>query len=172
MGQHPGVEERPTGEYFRARTDLTSQGDIFNEVPVYLELPKDDGGAITADQAMVLTASCHIDHRADWLIIAPVVEAARVGLGDASLREMAEYDCHHRMMYLPPEGDRPERVVRLDRQQAISRLVLELCDRDSQLSSEATRQLMRKLVLHATGNHFPRNTFLLAPDDFPAEQPD
>ena len=135
---------------------------------MFLTLPKDDGGEITAEEAMVLTASCHIDRRTDWLVIAPVMRPARVGIDDRLIGELREYDCHHRVMYLPPVGEQVERIVRLDRQQPISRHVLERCERDSQLTLEATRQLMRKLVLYQTGNHFPRATFALAPDDFPA----
>jgi hypothetical protein len=166
VAQHDGVEPRPTEAYFGDRTKLTSQGDVFDDVPVYVALPKDDGGEVTSEQAMVLTASCHIDHRTDWLVIAPVVTPDRVGLADAVLSEIREYDCHHRVMLLPEEAERPERIVRLDRQQPISRQVLELCDRDTQLTADATRQLMRKLVLYSTGNHFPRSTFALAEDDF------
>ena len=166
MAQHDGVEARPDLEYFRTRTDKTSQGDVFNDVPVYFALPKDDGGEITAEQAMVLTASCHIDHRTDWLMIAPVVTPDRAGLAEPLLGELREYDCHHRVVFLPEDGERPERIVRLDRQQPISRGVLELCDRDTQLTLEATRQLMRKLVLYQTGNHFPRAVFELPDGDF------
>jgi len=42
--QHDGVEPRPTVEYFAVRTDLTSQGDIYLDVPVFLKLPRNDGG--------------------------------------------------------------------------------------------------------------------------------
>jgi hypothetical protein len=164
--QHDGVEPRPTVEYFAVRTDLTSQGDIYLDVPVLLKLPRDDGGEITAEAAMVLTASCHIDRRTDWLIVAPVMTPGRAGLSEGALVEIREHDCHHRIMYLPAEDSRSERIVRLDRQQPISRAVLELCDRDTQLTREPTQQLMRKLVLFSTGNHFPRATFMLPADDF------
>jgi hypothetical protein len=166
VAQHDGVEPRPNGPYFKTRTEKTSQGDVFDDVPLQVTLPTDDGGEITAEQAMVLTASCHIDHRTDWLIVAPVLSPDRVGLDAATLGGIREYDCHHRVMLLPAEGDRPERVVRLDRQQPISRQTLELCDRDSQLTLQATRQLMRKLVLYQTGNHFPREVFGLPDGDF------
>jgi hypothetical protein len=49
VAQHDGVEARPDLEYFQTRTDKTSQGDVFNDVPVYFALPKDDGGEITAE---------------------------------------------------------------------------------------------------------------------------
>jgi len=90
VAQHDGVEPRPDSRYFRTRTDKTSQGDVFLEVPVYFALPKDDGGEITAEQAMVLTASCHIDRRTDWLIVAPVVTPDRAGLVEALLGEIRE----------------------------------------------------------------------------------
>lgn len=167
MPQHEGVEPRPDVEYFRTRTELTSQGDVFRDVPVYLTLPKDDGGEITAEEVMVLTASYHIDRRTDWLVIAPVISPDRAGIDERLIGELRDYDCHHRVMYLPAVGERIERIVRLDRQQPISRHVLELCERDSQMTMEATRQLMRKLVLYQTGNHFPRATFAPRPRRLP-----
>jgi hypothetical protein len=169
MAQHDGTEPRPEGQYFGSRGHLVSQGDVFEDVPVYIA-PGRPGAELdlTAAEAMVLTASCYIDHRAEQLLVCPVVPLVDLDLSDGVINEMREYDCHHRLMYLPGEDGRPERAGLLYKAQAIDRHVLEACDRQSQLTADATRQLMRKLVLFFTGNHFPRDRFTLAPDDFPA----
>jgi hypothetical protein len=167
MAHHDGVEQRPATEYFGSRGHLVSQGDIFEDVPLAVSPGgPEDALQITSEEAMVLTASCMIDHRADELQVAPVITIDRLGFGDGLMNEIREYDCHHRVMYLPMEGGKPERAVRLDKAQPISRHILESCDRQSQLTAEATRHLMRKITLYSTGNHFPRDKFALAPDDF------
>jgi hypothetical protein len=172
MPQHPGTEPRPEGPYFGSRGHLVSQGDIFEDAPVLLKAGRPgDEIDMTSAEVMVLTASCFIDHRAEELLICPVVVLDELGLNEGVVTEMRQYDCHHRLLYLPAEGDRPERAGLLHKAQAIDRHVLEACDRQSQLTAEATRHLMRKLTLFFTGNHFPRATFVLAPDDFPAPEP-
>jgi len=170
MAQHDGVEPRPEGPYFGPRGHLVSQGDIFEDVPIVVAPgPVDGEHDVTSAECMVLTASCNIDHRADQLLVCPVAPMANLGLDRGIIKEIREYDCHHRLMYLPAEDDRPERMALIYKAQSIDRHVLESCDRQSQLTADATRQLMRKLVLFLSGNHFPRATFSLAPDDFPSE---
>jgi hypothetical protein len=133
--------------------------------------PPDDLSEITSSEAMVVVpASCLIDHKTSRLHIAPVSEIAGLGAPDSALPAIRKYDCHHEIMYLPAEDGRPERIVELRRMLSIEQAILEVCDRQSQCTSYATRLLMRKLVLLNTGNQFPYWTFDLRPDDFPGEE--
>jgi hypothetical protein len=163
---HDGVEPRPSGVYFTRRHELTSQGDIFEDVPLVVHAASLDATTlVTSGDAMVLTASCNVA-RLPELLIAPVIPLASLGLSPGRATEIEALDCDHKLMFLPAEGEQPERAVRLDKAQLIDRMVLEACDKQSQLTEDANRQLMRKLVLLLTGNHFPRETFDLAADDF------
>jgi hypothetical protein len=172
VAQHKGVERRLEQPYFKDRTERTSQGDIFEDVPVERAVVDAEGAVkITSEEAMVVSpASCLIDNKTSQLMIAPVYGIERLGISQAVVGEIRTYDCHHEVMYLPAEGERSERVVDLRHMQPINRGILEACDRQSQLSAYATRLLMRKLALYQSGNHLPSWVFDLRSDDFPGEE--
>jgi hypothetical protein len=170
---HPGRTPRPQGDYFIPRRhNETAQGDIFDRVPIWLP-PFDvlEPWDVTKGEAMVLTPSCLIDRTPEdgLILVAPVVTVGERDFRPADLAILQEDDCLHSYFYLPPEGPFAERVVEFARAQPIRRALLERCERPTQLTYEATQQLMRKLTIYFTRAHPDATSFEPPADDFPDE---
>lgn len=167
---HAGMEPRPNSAYLDAPGGQLSQGDIFEDAPMW-RLPDDpsDDVLVVAGSLMLLTPSCMIDKplgNPRSLQVAPVVPVDTLGVSAGLADLMRESDCHHPVMYLPEEAYRPERAVLLYRAQSMPLAILERAGKDSRLTYEATQQLMRKLTLYWTGAHFARTAFRPPEDDF------
>ena len=70
-------------------------------------------------------------------------------------------------MYLPAEGQWPERVVAFLQAQPIRYRLLDRCVKQTQLTYRANQQLMRKLTIFYSTAHVAATEFRPMADDFP-----
>jgi hypothetical protein len=163
---HAGAEERPTGPYFAtARPQEHSQGNLYVNVPYVLQETVGARLRIVARDVMLVTRSCDLDFGAQLVHIASLADVA-TRVTPQQVTDLRRYDCFHDVMYLPNEDGLDERIVNLGATQSIPLSTLVLCERQARLTYVATQQLQRKLALHWTGVHFPRDEFRPPADDF------
>jgi hypothetical protein len=117
---------------------------------------------------MILTRSCDIEQgrTAGLVQVAPLKHFSDAPLDPGQAAALRSTDCFHTVTYLPDEGGAPERLVQLYRAEPMQIDLLRRCERETQLTYEATRWLLRKLVIHGTGFH-PDDPIDPPADDFP-----
>jgi hypothetical protein len=126
---------------------------------------------VAAGEVMVLTASCWIDKQRDeaerLCLVAPLFTVESVAFAPPDLVMLRDYDCLHQYMYLPSEAGHPERVVSFIHAQPIRFTLLNKCEKLTQISHAANRQLMRKLTMFYSTAHVSATDFQPMSDDFP-----
>ena len=166
MPQHSGAEERPTVAYFAvARPKEHSQGNIYKNAPYVMPASAGRSLTIVARDVMLVTRSCDLDYGPAAVQIAPVVDVG-TRVTPLQIDDIRKYDCFHDVMYLPTEGGVLERLVNFGAIQSIGMDTLARCERIAMLTYTATQQLQRKLAIHWTGLHIPREEFRPPSDDF------
>lgn len=181
-------ERRPAGSYYEMRTDLLSQGDIFEEVPLAypspaaaIELDAAEepaettraflSGPLEFGPAMLITPTCSMRsqtrgreyaHPVRTLVpLRPVVELLDIGILDAAKRGLAEKrDSLINYMWIPADED-----FGLEESLALLYMPVTLHhdmvveNRIAQLTFDAAAQLQKKLAWHATSILLDRADF-------------